>query len=136
VHAVVTQIPDSGLRLTRSYGAYANRLRRSWDGLRVGRGRAAPTCAAGIPEGKDEPRDSEFVRKRKAAWARLLRKVLEVDPLTCPRCGSELQIVAVITQPEVVDRILRHVAQTGRDGVHEQRGPPDPRPAVHAGSTE
>jgi hypothetical protein len=29
-------------------------------------------------------------------WARLIRKVYEVDPLICPKCSNEMKIVAVI----------------------------------------
>ncbi len=27
-------------------------------------------------------------------WRELIKKVLEVDPLTCPRCGSDLPAIA------------------------------------------
>ena len=42
---------------------------------------------------------------------RLLRRILEVDPLLCPRCGVRLQVISVITEPRVVDRILAHVRE-------------------------
>jgi hypothetical protein len=37
------------------------------------------------------------------------QKSLEVDPLLCGKCGSEMKIVAVVTDPKVVDRIIRHL---------------------------
>jgi hypothetical protein len=33
------------------------------------------------------------------SWARLIQKVYEVDPLLCPKCGHELKVIAVITEP-------------------------------------
>ncbi len=33
----------------------------------------------------------------KSAWARLIAKVYKIDPLVCPRCGTEMKILAVIT---------------------------------------
>lgn len=33
--------------------------------------------------------------------ARLQRRILEVDPLPCAACGSEMKIVSVITEPDV-----------------------------------
>ena len=42
-------------------------------------------------------------------WAELLRRIFEVDPLRCPRCGHEMRIVAFITQPRVIDQILTHL---------------------------
>ena len=32
----------------------------------------------------------------------------EVDPLECPRCHSPMKVIAVITEPEEVRKILRH----------------------------
>ena len=53
--------------------------------------------------------ESDFTGETRRTWARLLRKVFEVDPLLCPRCGSKLKIVSVITDPRVVDHILKHL---------------------------
>ena len=43
-------------------------------------------------------------------WAMLIKRVYEVDPLFCPRCGSEMAIVAFFDPPqgEVIEKILRH----------------------------
>lgn len=35
-----------------------------------------------------------------------------------------MKVVSVITEPEVVDRILKHVARTGGRDPFEERGPP------------
>jgi len=51
--------------------------------------------------------------RRRQSWAKMLRKVFEVDPLVCRRCGEEMVIVAWITRPDVVDRILRHRRERG-----------------------
>ena len=48
----------------------------------------------------------------------MLRKVLEVDPLLCPDCRVEMKIVSVITDPVVVDSILRLVEQGGGHHPH------------------
>ena len=34
----------------------------------------------------DAEHEPEFAQERRQSWARLLRKVLEVDPLLCPQC--------------------------------------------------
>src|SRR5262245_43747135 len=54
-----------------------------------------------------------------------LRKIFEVDPLLCT-CGAQMKTVSFITEPRVVDRILRHLASEackGRDPF-EPRAPP------------
>jgi hypothetical protein len=45
-------------------------------------------------------------------WAELIRKVYEVDPLICPRCGGRMRVVAFLTEYAVVDRIIRHLELT------------------------
>ena len=60
----------------------------------------------------------------RASWARLLRRIFEIDPLLCPACGSAMKIVAVITEPHVIDAILRHLAKTGRRDPFKGRAPP------------
>jgi len=35
------------------------------------------------------------------------------DPLECPRCRSPMKVIAVITEPEEVKKILRHLVKVG-----------------------
>jgi hypothetical protein len=43
-------------------------------------------------------------------WAMLIKRVYEVDPLSCPHCGGEMKVVAFLEPPqdEVIEKILRH----------------------------
>ena len=116
----VRQTPEKGL-------PYANRVRRLYR-PEVGEERSGqekptqqkPTHAiAGEPE--DVP---EWVTQRRRSWARLLRRIYEVDPLVCPRCGEEMKVVAVITDPAVVDRILAHRREKQIESPFEARAPP------------
>ena len=45
----------------------------------------------------------------------LLRRIFEVDPLRCRRCGAEMRILAFILDPQVTAAILRHLRRHGRD---------------------
>jgi len=45
-------------------------------------------------------------------WAEMIRKIYEVDPLRCPRCGGMMKVVAFLTEYAVVDRIIRHLELT------------------------
>ena len=54
------------------------------------------------------------------AWARLLKRVFAIDVSRCPRCGSDLEIIAAVLDPFQIARYLKHVgmpaappAQTG-----------------------
>lgn len=55
-------------------------------------------------EGRGHSRTSRWVR-----WADLLRRVFEIDVLTCRHCGGPLRLVATIDDPVVIRRILRHL---------------------------
>ena len=101
----------------------------------MGRGRASPTWSALPPRGwtptswkeqhalqsasplgqphEQEPHLSVSQKETRSAWARLIAKVYEVDPLRCARCGSKMRVMAVITDPQQVRRILRHLVKTG-----------------------
>jgi len=123
IHRLTVQIPDPKQHLVRYSGAYANRVRklyRAAEGMKRGSGGTAPD--AGPPDPRDE--ESTFTKDRKKTWARLLRKVFEADPLFCPACKVEMTIVSVITDPVVVDAILRHHERGGGHDPHEPRAPP------------
>ncbi len=50
-----------------------------------------------------------------------------MEPLVCPKCGVEMRIVSVITDPQVVDRILGHLAENGGHDPFDARAPPETR---------
>jgi len=58
---------------------------------------------------KAESRDTRAMRR---SWARLIKRIYEVDPSACPSCGGEMKIIAFISEHDVVDAILRHLANT------------------------
>lgn len=61
-----------------------------------------------------ESEEEVDIDARKRAWARLLAKVYEVDPMTCPKCGADMKVIAVIEDADEIKRILRHLAKIGR----------------------
>jgi hypothetical protein len=91
----------------RYAGAYAVRRRVWWRRRGVMRAGSPPVVAA--------PREPEEVwpalRARRRRWAELLRMVFQVEVEVCPRCGGAARIIAFVTEPEVVRRILGHLEQ-------------------------
>ncbi len=43
-------------------------------------------------------------------WAMLIKRVYEVDPLSCPQCGGQMEVVGFIEplQGKVIEKILKH----------------------------
>ncbi len=61
--------------------------------------------------GCHEENDTPFQKLCRSRWAALIKKVYEVAPLKCPRCGGRMRIISFIEkkdQPEVIEKILRH----------------------------
>jgi len=100
--AVVTHIPDKGQQLLRYYGHYSN-VRQAHK-KRAGTAISLPAATPQSPE-----QEEEFRRQSRRAWARLIRKIYETDPLTCSRCGAVMRIISIIDQPPVIKKILLHL---------------------------
>ena len=66
----------------------------------------AATPSPVAPRPAPEPHRSEPHRYR---WSELLRRVFEIDVLHCDHCGGRRELIALITHPVVVRRILRHL---------------------------
>jgi len=66
------------------------------------------------------PGERSVSRAAQAAWARLIKKVYNADPLVCPHCGSEMRFLAVIAEPVVIEPFLS-------DFVRREPRPPDVR---------
>ena len=119
---LVAHIPDKGQALQRYYGYYANRTRGE---RRKAQARSAAPIVGDTLDGscRSAPGDVVIVESPEAVnraearhrWAELLRLIYEVDPLVCPRCGRPMGVVALIQDPKVIDKILRHVRAKGCD---------------------
>ena len=58
-------------------------------------------------------------------WAALLARIYEVFPLLCPRCGHDMRIIAFVTDPASIDRILSHIGEpTTVPAIAPARAPP------------
>lgn len=66
-----------------------------------------PTPSVPVPEAS--PGQLEPVRARRLSWAALLFRVLAIDVLKCPLCGGNRQIIACVTDPPIVEKILDHL---------------------------
>jgi len=56
--------------------------------------------------------EEELQRLPSKGWAAMIRKVYEVDPMLCPKCGGWIKVVAFVTEHAVVDRIIDHLKLT------------------------
>jgi len=110
-------IPDPGCHGQRYYGAYSNRARVT----------SSSDVGDSAADAHPEKDNSDFSKEARSTWARLLKKVFEVDPLICT-CGARMQIVSFITDPRVVESLLRHrkSERCKAPDPFEPRSPPRP----------
>ena len=65
---------------------------------------------------EQEPRNAEAAAegaspgRSSQSWAMLIKRVYEVDPLSCPACGGQMAVVGFIEPPQrdVIEKILSH----------------------------
>jgi len=120
---VTSHIPDPHQQMVRYYGRYSNASR----GKR--RKQSLPPPRATAVDSSPQPQSpaQHFARRRRRNWARLLKKIYEADPLTCPSCGSQMEIIAFIQEWSVIRKILQHLQLWERP----PRSPPPPRLFPH-----
>jgi len=96
---ITSHIPDKGQVTVRYYGLYANAHRGKVPKLEGG-------------EQKLILIEQDCPRIPRRGWAEMIKKVYEVNPLTCPLCQGEMRIIAFLTDHAVVDRIINHLKLT------------------------
>jgi hypothetical protein len=102
---LTSHIPDRGTQLVHYYGAYSNAHRG------VTRRREIFLAIPPEDDPSDPPRpDSPWLAARRKSWAKLIRRVYEVDPLLCC-CGERMRVAGFITQPTVILKILHHIGR-------------------------
>ena len=71
-----------------------------------------------------EDEDTAYRKLARMRWAALIKRVWEVNPLVCPKCGGTMKIVGFIEkrdQADVIERILKHCGLWDRPA---SRAPP------------
>ena len=95
--AMCSHVPNKGEQIVRYYGYYSNLCR--------GRRKKADQDRL-VPCILQPEKSCKGYRKN---WARLIQKIYEVDPLTCPRCHGPMAIISFIEAEDVIEKILKHL---------------------------
>jgi len=93
--AMTSHVPNKGEQMVRYYDHHSNasrglRQKKNLDDL-------IPSIL--------EPEDF----KPNRTWARLIQKIYEVDPLTCPKCQGRMRIISFTDDEEGIEKILKHL---------------------------
>ena len=68
------------------------------------------------PEAKPAECEANCAHHRpvRLSWAKLLKRVFDLDLEHCPNCGGELKIIAAILEQPVIEKILTHLGLQAR----------------------
>jgi hypothetical protein len=134
-------IPPPRVHVVRYFGAFAPRARgrralvgRSGDASGSSRAAATvedprPAVASAPPVASTDALGDPPVaaaRPRRLDWATLLQRVHAIDVFACRRCGGPTRVIAVITDTDIAERILRHLGLPPTPAAR-----PRPPPSAH-----
>jgi len=128
-------VPPPRKHRHRYHGVFApnHKLRRAVTALAIGNigkqrdagadGHAgAGHATGGCCDAHHKPRSHDTSR---IAWAKLMARVGEEFPLECPKCGGDIRLIAFITEPGPIRKILTHLGEPLEPPpVSPARGPP------------
>ncbi|MFM7519738.1 MAG: substrate-binding domain-containing protein [Planctomycetota bacterium] len=124
-------VPPPRKHRHRYHGVFApnHKLRKAVTALAIGNigkprdaGHAGEAHATGCCDTQAKPRSHDTSR---IAWAKLMARVGEEFPLECPNCGGDIRLIAFITEPGPIRKILAHLGEPLEPPpVSPARGPP------------
>ena len=108
IASICSHIPNRNEQMVRYMGLCSNVCR--------GRRKKEGTCESDFVIEEDNNKGAN------KSWARLIKKIYEVDPLICPKCGGDMRIIAFIEDYKIIRKILDYL------GIYEfKRDRPPPR---------
>ena len=122
----------------RYHGVFApnHRLRKAVTSLAIGNGGKRGDTATGGHASDDHATggccDANHANQKhrshdtsRIAWAKLMARMGEEFPLQCPGCGGDIRLIAFITEPGPIRKILTHLGEPLEPPpVSPARGPP------------
>ena len=59
-------------------------------------------------------------------WAKMLKRVFDIDIQICSKCGGQIKIISTIHNQQVIKRILTHLGESSTiPELSPPRGPPE-----------
>jgi hypothetical protein len=113
-------VPRPRVHLTRFHGVLGPHYKYRKE--IVPRKKEEPVLAAVAADGVVD--ESPTAAKR-MSWARLLKRVFNIDIEVCPKCQGKIRIIAAIEDPKVIKKILDHMGLPSMSpSLYPARGPP------------
>lgn len=92
IASITQHIPESTFQLVRYYGWYSNRMRGDRKKQEERKEKGEDTVAS--DQRVIDVRTYKPKRISQLMWRECIKKVWEVDPLTCPKCTGKMRIIS------------------------------------------
>ena len=71
-------------------------------------------------------RAKESKKSYSMCWAKMLKRVFDIDIQTCLKCGGQIKIISSIHNPQIIKKILTHLGENSTvPELSPPRGPPE-----------
>ena len=103
-------VPRPRVNLTRYHGVFAPNsiLRACIVPGKPRKKRTTQNATSNLPN-RSSPETAEPAQ---LTWAQRLKRAFEFDVTVCPLCGGTLRVIADISDPAIIDKILSHIRQS------------------------
>lgn len=107
VKKLAVLVPPPQVHLGRFHGVFAPNAKHRAQVVPGGTGE--PTGQEPAPAKTEPARPTRRDGTSRIDWASLLRRVFKVDVLACARCNGRMRVIALIEEPPVIEKTLRHL---------------------------
>ena len=122
-------VPRPRVNLTRYHGLFAPRARHRKQVVPAPSVPAKANDSDSDPDPETAPAPQPHPRAT-MTWMQRLKRVFAIDLSECPWCGARLHVIAEITDPKVIAKILVHIGAR-QAGEAMARDPPLANSALH-----
>ena len=112
-------IPRPRVHLTRFHGVFAPHFKY----------RSLVIPQPVLPDKKDKTSPTEQKKSKQSysiGWAKILKRVFDIDMQTCSKCGGQIKVISNIQNPKIIRKILTHLGENSKvPELSPPRGPPE-----------
>ena len=109
-------IPRPRVHLTRFHGVFAPHFKY--------RSLIVPQPALSNKTSPTEQKKSK--QSYSIGWAKILKRVFDIDIQACSKCGGQIKIISSIHNPQIIKKILTHLGENSKvPELSPSRGPPE-----------
>lgn len=105
-------VPKPRVNLTRFHGVFSSNSKL--------REFVVPTK----PVDETETKDRSGCKAYSMTWAQRLKRVFAIEIEKCEKCGGKVKIIACIEDPEVIEKLLKHLGLDDASQVKNRSPPP------------